>query len=408
MKLTDDDRGILSGESGPGAQKAMEILLSLGRIFEAEKMIPIESAQIAGVSYLNIGDIGLEFLKDWADAGARVSIPSFMNPAGIDRRLWKKMGISDHFARQQMEIISTLHRMGIEETLTCTPYHIGHVPKNGDHLAWSESSAVSFANSALGARTNREGGPSALAAAIIGKTPFYGLHLFENRVATHRINVKCTVKTVEEYNLLGHTIGSKVGHAIPYIHGLELLIDSPHATSCLKSLGAAMAASGSIALYHIDGITPEAIEYGPDLSGDHMSEITITHLDESRHALQQSSTKLQLVTLGCPHASLDELKNYAHLLQDVRVKIPLWITTSAHVYQQAEENGLLDIIERSGALVIADTCMVVAPLKYLGYSYIAVDSAKAACYLPSHQDATTYFGSTEQCIKSAREGKWIS
>ncbi|MBN1153823.1 aconitase X catalytic domain-containing protein [candidate division KSB1 bacterium] len=408
MKLNDDDRDILAGSKGAGSRRAMQILISLANIFEARELIPIESAQIAGVSYLNIGDAGLEFLTDWADQEARVRVPSFMNPAGIDRSLWRKMGIPEEFAQKQMKIITTLCRMGVEDTLTCTPYHIDRVPKMGEHLAWSESSAVSYANSVLGARTNREGGPSALASAIIGKTPAYGLHLTKNRLATHRLHVECNIETAADFNLLGYTIGKNIGDAIPLIDGIDIDMNSWYTTLCLKAFGAAMAASGSIALYHISGVTPEAKRAADDIVKEDAVEIIIGDLDDARRSLEQHTTRLQLVTLGCPHSSFDELFYISNLLKDVTLKIPLWITTSAHVYRKAKEDGIIADIEASGALVIVDTCMVVAPLEYLGYSYIAVDSAKAACYLPSHQHAITYFGSTEQCIKSAKEGRWIN
>ncbi len=408
MNFTDHERAILKGAHGAGAKKAMEILVSLARIFGADSMIPIQSSQIAGVSYLNIGDVGLGFLSDWEEMGAKVSVPSFMNPAGIDRALWKKMGISEHFAQQQMKIIATLSRMGVEATLTCTPYHIGQMPTLGDHLAWSESSAVSYANSVCGARTNREGGPSALASAIIGSTPAYGLHLDLNRLATHKIHLECDIRTAADFNWLGYEIGRRIGDAIPFIEGISIDMSSWYSTLCLKAFGAAMAASGAVALYHIKDVTPEAISTGNEILKDHAIELTIDNLDDARRALQHHARKLQLVTLGCPHASLAELTYLADMLKDVTLKIPLWITTSAQVVNLAREAGIISRIEASGALVISDTCMVVAPLKDLGFRYIAVDSAKAACYLPSHQNAITYFGTTEQCIESAKEGRWIN
>ncbi len=406
MKLTDEEKGILLGESGRGAQKAMEILVALGKVFRAFDMVAVSSAQIAGVSYRNIGDPGLEFLADWVQLGAKVKIPAFMNPAGIDRKLWQQMGVDSVFARKQMAIISHLEKMNIEPTLTCTPYHIGYVPKMGEHIAWSESSAVSYANSVLGSRTNREGGPSALAAAIIGRTPRFGLHLDENRLATHHITITSPLKSPADYGALGYWIGKQVGGGIPYIDGLTEMNGPADVTTHLKALGAAMAASGAVALYHIHDVTPEARNAGHDLlKSDHI-KIRIENLDAAYHELRKSGDQLELVALGCPHHSLEEIKVVAQSVEGKKFKTEFWITTSYQIRQKAEVDGCAQIIEQAGGKIISDTCMVVAPLKEAGFNHIAVNSAKAACYLPSHQGAVTYWGTTEQCIQAAIEGKW--
>ncbi|MEM4235218.1 MAG: aconitase X, partial [Candidatus Methanomethylicaceae archaeon] len=184
MYLSREEERMLSGEEGLAVQKAMQLLTALGEVFGAERMVKIESAQIAGVSYGNIGDAGMEFLEDWADLGGKVRVKSTLNPAGMDLDKWKEMGIDDEYYQRQMRILKAFEKMGVEITCTCTPYLVGNRPRSGAHVAWSESSAVVFANSVLGARTNREGGPSALAAAITGRTPCYGLHLEDNRVPT--------------------------------------------------------------------------------------------------------------------------------------------------------------------------------------------------------------------------------
>ncbi len=208
MYLTKEEELILTGEYGYALQKAMEILVALGEIYGADRLIPIKSAQVAGVSYKNIGNAGIEFLRDFVDAGARVSVYTTLNPAGIG---------NDEFMEKQAEVLELYRRMGgIEATSTCTPYYGANLPKFGDHLAWSESSAVSFANSVIGARTNREGGPSSLAAAIVGKTPNYGLHLDENRKATVKVKVEAGgVKTFVDYAALGYHLGKSLGNDVP-------------------------------------------------------------------------------------------------------------------------------------------------------------------------------------------------
>ncbi len=428
MKLNEKEQALLEGKHGQGLKKAMEILMALGRIYEAKGMVPVTSAQIAGVSYKNIGDPGLEFLADWANKNARAHIPAFMNPAGIDRQLWRQLRFPEAFAQKQIEIIEVLKQMGVRATLTCTPYHIGIVPQKGEHIAWSESSAVSYANSVLGARTNREGGPSALAAAICGRTPRFGLHRHENRLATHRIIVKTKLESSADFGLLGYLIGKQVGSGIPFFQGIDLPSNETERTTCLKALGAAMAASGAVALYHIDGFTPEAVAYGDKIVKSDAMTIEINSanndrtsltpsypitrftnylslsLDAARSSLNQPGAEIDLVTLGCPHVSLEELKEIATMIGNHQVKKPLWIASSAIVREDARANGTLEIIENAGGRVVADTCMIVAPLEEMGIKFIATNSAKAATYLPSHQAAVVHFGTTEQCVQAAIKG----
>ncbi|MFZ5515169.1 MAG: aconitase X [Candidatus Zhuqueibacterota bacterium] len=406
MKLTETEYALLDGRHGRGVKRAMEILVALGRIYGAEDMTPIQSAQISGISYKNIGEPGLEFLRDWADMGVYAHVPAFMNPAGIDRMLWQQLGFPAEFAARQMEIIHQLKRVGIRATLTCTPYHIGLGPKTGEHIAWSESSAVSYANSVLGARTNREGGPSALASAFCGRTPRFGLHLHKNRLATARVQIHCPVKTSADFGLLGYIIGKKIGGGIPFFQGLPLPADDSEQTTCLKSLGAAMAASGAVALFHIENETPEARSYGERIIRETAQDISIHSLDEARNALSREGNELDLVTLGCPHASLDEIASIARRVAERTLRTPLWIATSSIVRGQARSQGLASQIEQAGGRILADTCMVVAPLAEMGIRFIGTNSAKAATYLPSHQGIITHFGTTEQCIESAVEGQW--
>ncbi|MEI2690049.1 MAG: aconitase X [Anaerolineae bacterium] len=172
FKLTVEEQAMLDGAAGPGVQRAMEIVATLGRIYGAPDLVPVTHAQIAGVSYKNLGDAGVQFLLEWAAEGAQVRVPTTLNPAGMELDRWQEMGIDPAFARPQLSAIDAFTTMGVTPTMSCTPYLFpGTIPRRGDHLAWAESSAVIFANSIIGARSNREGGPSALAAAIVGRTP---------------------------------------------------------------------------------------------------------------------------------------------------------------------------------------------------------------------------------------------
>ena len=206
MQLTKDEERMLNGDMGYAARKSMEILTALGDIYGADRLIKVGSVQVAGVSYHNLGDAGLEFLNELAKDG-RVKVLTTLNPAGMDLENWKQLGISEELAAKQNLVIEALERMGILISCTCTPYLIGNLPRYGEHLAWSESSAVTFANSVIGARTNREGGPSALAAAFVGKTPNYGLHLDKNRVPNVHVKVNTAPTKLSDWGALGYVIG---------------------------------------------------------------------------------------------------------------------------------------------------------------------------------------------------------
>ncbi|MFL7791121.1 MAG: aconitase X [Anaerolineae bacterium] len=401
LQLSAEEQAMASGELGPGVRKAMEIVVALGQIYGAQRLVEVGSVQVAGVSYRNLGEAGLEFLSQWADQGVRVRVPTTLNPAGMDLQAWRELGFSETFARRQLAVIGAFERFGVRTTCTCTPYLVGNVPRLGEHVAWAESSAVSYANSALGARTNREGGPSALAAAITGRTAAYGLHLDENRRATLRVDVRCPVSTSSDFGALGYLVGRAAGNRVPYFVGLE----GVH-SDALKGLGAAMAASGAVALYHVAGVTPDA-----DLKGVLSTDCEVLVVDDLRPtyaALNSDVRKIDLVWFGCPHAGLEEIAEIARLLDGRRVKASLWITTAREVREQAETQGLVTTIEASDGRVVADMCAVVAPMHELGFRTVATSSAKGAIYLPSHGGLIVRYGTLAQCVEAAVSGVWES
>ncbi|MBI5240727.1 MAG: aconitase X catalytic domain-containing protein [Elusimicrobia bacterium] len=396
-------------KKGKGAAKAIEILEALGRIHGARDMVPVGSVQVSGVSYNNIGEHGLAFLEEWAAMGSKAVVPAAMNPGGSDRRIWKSLGFTAAFVRKQERVIKALEALGIRPSLTCTPYHVGVTPKLGEHVAWAESSAVCFANSVLGARTNREGGPSAIAAALTGVTPRHGLHTDEGRRPTRVVEVKCPVPAAADAGALGYLVGrllaSDKGGGIPYLTGVVPPPGSERLT-WLKALGAGMAASGSVGLYHLACVTPEAAAQGSKLAKAAGQKSVIRSLDEGRAALNRGSGRLDLVAVGCPHASPEDLTRILRLLNWKKAKVPFWIFTAEEVRRHAEQTGVAASLGRCGATLVADTCMVVAPLKELGIHTLATDSAKAAFYLPSHHGAGVYFGSLEQNVAAALRGEW--
>jgi predicted aconitase len=400
LQLSSEEQAMLSGSLGLGVQKAIEIVVALGRIYGARRLVEIGSVQVAGVSYRNLGEAGLEFLSQWADQGARVRVPTTLNPAGMDLRAWRELGFSQDFADRQLAVIEAFERFGARATCTCTPYLVGNVPRLGEHVAWAESSAVSYANSVLGARTNREGGPSALAAAIAARTAAYGLHLDENRRATLRADVRCPVRTISDFGALGYLVGKVTQNRVPYFVGLE-----EAQPAALKALGAAMAASGAVALYHVAGVTPEADQPGL-LVPDHET-LVVNDLRPAYAALNAEARQIDLVWFGCPHAGLEEIAEVVRLLGGRRVRAALWITAAREVRERAEVQGLVAEIEASGGRVVADMCAVVAPMQELGFRSVATPSAKGATYLPSHAGLVVRYGTVEQCVEAAVSGVWV-
>ncbi len=392
MYLTKEEEQILNGEAGETLRQAIGILVALGDIYGADRLIPIKSAQIAGVSYKTIGDAGLEWISDLQ---GRVKVPAILNPAGMDLEDWERLRISPEFAEKQKLIIQTYAKLGIRCECTCTPYTLeGFDTSYGDHLAWSESSAVSYANSVLGARTNREGGPSALSAALLGKTANYGLHLDENRVPEISIHVEFPLKG-SDYGALGYIVGKLAGSKVPVFH----LKTTPDVDE-LKALGAAMAASGAVALYHVEGVTPEIRRLNFE---DPEEKITIERkqLDEVYETLNKATREPELITIGCPHCSATELEKIAKLLKGKTVSKELWIFTSRELVKHYPE--YIKTIEKSGAKVVCDTCMVVSPATNR-YSCVMVNSGKALAYVPGMCGAEAVYGNMEMCIEEAVGG----
>ncbi|ADC47945.1 aconitase [Methanobrevibacter ruminantium M1] len=393
MFLTNEEEKMANGEYGETIRKSMDILIALGDIYGAEKFVDIKSAQVSGVSYKTIGQAGLEYLEDLAstseiiynengtisDKSGIATISATLNPAGTDLDNWEDFGFPADFARKQVDICNAYGALGISTTCTCTPYLIGNVPRFGDHVSWSESSAVAYVNSVIGARTNREGGPGALAAAIVGKTPLYGFHLEENRKANLLVEVESELERAD-FGALGYAVGQIVKDGIPYFK----MQNKPYEVSNgnLKALGAALASSGAVALYHVEDVTPEFANAAID---DVENKITITKDDivSTREKLSTADGYADLVCLGCPHASLEEVKEVAEIVKGKKIKNELWVCTSINIKEAAKRLGYLETIEKAGGKICCDTCMVVAPIEQMGYEVIGVNSAKAANYVPS-------------------------
>jgi len=391
MYLSKDEEKILNGEKGEVTARLFRLLVRLGEIYGADKMIPVGSVQVAGVSYKSISEPGTAFLEDMASKGAKVKVLTYLNPAGMDLENWKELGFPKDFAKNQLRIMDAFKKMGIVVTSTCTPYLAGNLPRFREHIAWSESSAVSFSNSVIGARTNREGGPSALAAAICGVTPNYGLHLWENRQPNYHIKVNSDLNFNSDFGALGHIVGKIVKNKIPYFSGIKNAD-----TDQLKSLGAAMAASGAVAIYHVENLTPEA----DNVEKKNLEKITVSQKDIDKAYEELSSGKEpDIVILGCPHASLKEISRLSDKVEGKKLKKPIWICTSRMVKEAAERMGYNEIIAKSGGSVVADTCMVVSPIERMGYKTTGVNSGKAANYLPGFCKQKVCFANIDDLVE---------
>jgi predicted aconitase len=366
---------MLAGEEGPAAAALLELIVTLGEVFGAERLVPVESAHISGVSYTSLGEAGLEWLEEQADLGARVRMRTTMNPAGMDMDRWREMGVPEEFADGQERIIKTFSRIGVEPTCTCTPYLVGHIPRFGSQIAWAESSAVCFSNSVIGARTNRESGPTTLASAVTGLAALYGYRLDENRRPGAIVDVAVEQEDTMGYSALGYLTGRRLGTTVPYFRGLgEPSLESK------KALGAACATSGGIALWHGEGVTPEAGEMRGHLDGLEVITVEQSDIDEEVARLTKPLDD-PIIALGCPHSTLGEIEEIAGLVQGRDFGGRLWVFTSRGVYAEAERTGHVRVIEEARGRVYRDTCMVIAPLREMGWTEVATNSFKAGHYM---------------------------
>ena len=413
MYLTKQECDILEGKFGYSLQKSLEILVALGECYGAQRMIPVASAHlIAG--YFTTRKAGLSFIAEIAEKGGKFITSTTTNISDLDPSLLNDPRfnvVAEHHA-EQMALLKTLTNMGAFPSQTCTPYLVGHIPRLGQHIAWSESSAVAFANSVLGARTNREGAPSSLAAALTGKTPEYGFHLDQNRYGDLEIIVTAKLSGPHDYGTLGYYIGKVAGDRVPVITG----IPTSASLDDLELIGAAAASSGSVSLFHVVGVTPEAptrqTAFGPARKRWETIEFSEKQRKETEESLSRcEANEVEIVVFGCPHASIEEIRDVARLLSGKRIKtgVELWISTSLMVKAYAEIMGCIDIIESTGARLISSSCPFSLSdrlrEKY-GPRIVATNSAKMAHYMPSAQGITLHYGSMDRCIEAALSGTW--
>jgi len=335
----------------------------------AKGFVRVSSVHLSGISYATIGEEGLDFLKKTSKT-AKFRVLATTNPAGMDLKRWRKMGIPEDFAEKQLRIVRLLLRMGAVPTFTCTPYLAGNLPTFGEHVCWGESSAVSFVNSVIGARTNREGSIKGIVAATVGYTPLYGKHLDEERTPNLRVEM-AGLEGFTEFSLAGYIIGKVYPSAVPFVEGVHPSYEE------LKAFGAAAAASGGIELFHVRGFTPEAHLF--NRCDCERLKVEKSDITTAKEELSSYDGNPDLIAIGCPHLSMKEIIYLAELSKGRKTKIMFWVFTSRSALSQCQST--VKMLEKSGIEVYADTCMVVSPLERMGFRRVVTNSAKAAKYL---------------------------
>jgi predicted aconitase len=419
LTLTDEERAMLAGEAGEAARLAMRIVARLAPLYGATSLLPVTKAHIDGCIYQ--GEAGLAFAERLAELGGRMRVPTTLNVVSLDTRHWRSHGLDADYADKAFRLGNAYVRMGAQPTFTCAPYQTAAAPEFGEQIAWSESNAVAYANSVLGARTNRYGDFLDACCALTGRVPAAGLHLDEPRLGRVLVRLGGLPPGLtgrdDFYPVLGYLLGTLVADEPPVVEGIDVRPTDDQ----LKALAAAAATSGSIALLHVVGITPEAPTREAAFGGrtpERVVEVDFRRLQQARRELSTGrhlGAKLDVVAFGSPHCSLAECREIAAQVDGKKAasEVEVFVTTSRAVRDLLERSGDLDRLSRFGAKVTADTCIVVSPLVRPSARLLMTNSGKYAHYAPGLLRLEAVFGSTEECLASAvagtvvlQEGPW--
>lgn len=408
LQLSTEDRATLAGDRGPGPRFAMKILVRMAEIQGAERMIDISQAHIDSTLYQ--GEATLEFAERLAGMNARVAVPASANVGGVDQKNWREWAVSAEHAERAWRQMQAYREMGCTPTWTCAPYQTALRPRFGQQIAWGESNAISFANSVIGARTERYPDLMDICAAITGRVPELGLHLTENRAGQLLVRLVDVPRELQQEDtfctVLGHVVGNLARDRIPVIDGFTARYDEDR----LKALAAGAASSGAVALFHIVGMTPEAATVEDAFQGREPEEVHEIGVDELASARRELTTgdgeRLDMVVLGSPHFSLMEFRRLAPLLEGKRRHddVELLVTTSRMMRSLAEQAGLLEPLHRFGARITVDTCILTSPMLPRRTATLMTNSAKYAYYSPGLLGARVVFGSLQDCVRSAVAG----
>jgi predicted aconitase len=407
MQLTDEERALAGGLGGEAAAMAMRIAAEMGRLVGADRMVHVASAHIDGALYH--GDSGVHFAERLVAGGAKVAVPASLNVGGLDLLHPKTVKADAHRYDMALRLMRAYEAMGCWQTWTCSPYHAGHRPKLGQDVAWGESNAVAFCNSVLGARTNRYGDFLDICCAITGRAPYYGLHVPENRLATVVVDtsgISAALKNADVfYPVMGCWYGAEIGSAIGVIGGLP----ADTSEDRLKALAAAAASSGAVGLFHVAGVTPEAPSL--EIACGHRPPAKTIRLmpDMLRGARDRLSTvagdSIDAVALGSPHFSMGEFDALEALLPAKPLQIPFFVCTGRNVVAELERQGRLQRLADMGITIVADTCVVVAPILPAKGGVLMTNSGKFAHYTPANTGYQVMYGSLADCLASAATGR---
>jgi len=409
MYLTKEEEKMLDGEFGEIIAWAMDSLVKMGDIFNAKKMIPIKSAHCSCTAYSVDGkDAVLEFMRDIAKSNLKVKVPSTYQVISIDLERWKEMNVKEELAKKQIELKEYHESIGISPTWTCSPYLVGNVPNKGDNVAWCESSAIIYANSILGARTNRECCQSALFSALTGRVAEYGYHLKDNRKGQLLVKVDIRLKELNDFGALGYYVGEIAGLKVPVFEGFQNNLSVEQ----LKALGSTLATTGGISLFHIVGLTPEASTFSEAFQGDkpedviHVGKEEINKVYEKINSTQREN--IDFVYIGCPHATINELRDLSALLEGklINKNVKLWITTPRKIKKIAEREGIVSKIEKAGGLIVCDTCPVVSLELGFKPQVMVTNSVKQAHYARGVLNLEAIVCDLRKCVEVAMKGRF--
>jgi predicted aconitase len=409
LHLTPDEQAMRDGGHGPAIAFAMDILLRFAGAVGAPKLIPISQAHIDGCLYH--GQVSLDFVERLVADGGKVRVPTTLNVGSMDLLHPELIGGPEEERAAGKRLMEAHLALGCEPSFTCAPYQTRFRPRFGEQIAWGESNAIVFANSVIGARTNRYGDFIDLCCALTGRAPAFGLHLDEHRRGEVLFRLPELQPAWRDSDALhvavGHVVGERSRGRVPVMEGLP-----PPSEDQLKALGAVAASSGSVALFHAVGITPEAPTLGDALSGRPPAETIDLTLAELKQALAGLSTAaegtpLSAISLGTPHFSLQEFKTMARLMEDFH-KAPglaFYINTSRETYQALDGLGLRTLFEKAGITLLTDTCTYVTALLHRLDGVVMTNSGKWAHYAPGNIGVGVAFGSLADCITSAEAGQ---
>ena len=398
MHLNSEQEKMLGGRKGDAKQFAMEIVSKVGDAVGADSLVPIKSAHVLA-HFSSLHEAGVDLLERFAESGGKFAVPTSVDPASIDLQNWRSFGISEEYALQQFRLCDAYAKLGGMRCWTCAQYQACNFPKQGDAVAWAESSAVVFANSVLGARSNKITSGMDVACAILGLTPRFGMLDDENRRAGVAFRVHAGSLSDLDYRSLGFFIGRHGGARVPFLSGLPPSVTSDE----IKHLGAGAAAAGPVTMIHLPGITPGTKTLNDAAGGERVEEIEVgrAELAEVEADLNQTSEGPDLVAFGVPHLSVNELGQLAKLLEGRRLKsgVKLYAYTSSQAYDMAERTGIVSIIESSGGRISQSTDAEISPLKELGFNVVMTNSAKLAEIVSSEGEIAIRYASERQIVE---------